>query len=191
MKKLALFFALLAACVPLLAESPRFTGLALGVYGTGGYMLGDWADIARADAGGGIALEATLVRLGAVDFGASGRAEAARVFPNDDGLLERETDFCATAGVFLRIPFGHFAFQPEIAYGALVHAANGKTGARTDGVYCDQIVRASAGLRFVPPFAPRLEIEFAPVYSFSPEESHLLHKAGGRLGGVWHFSAAK
>ena len=172
---------------PILAEPARFKGLAVGAYGTGDFMLGDYADVAKGDAGGGLLLEYTILNFEKIDFGGSVRAEFFHIFPKSDSALKSENDFAFTGGVFLRVPFGQFAFQSEFAYGALIRLANGEDGSDKNGTYIDQIIRVATGLRWNPSFTRNLEIELAPTFSLIPEDKHLLLEAGGRLGAIWHF----
>ncbi len=177
-------------------EVPRYTGFAVGAHFLNQYALGDWADFATANIGAGLDAEYTLpVFLPKnIDWGISGSAEFAHVFPKADGTLKSDDQLNFSLGAWMRLPFllagQTFAFQPELSYGLILHHAKGQNGSTVDGRFIDSSLSLALGLRYIAPVdsLKNLEFEFAPTYTFSPEkESKSVNYLGFRLGAVWHF----
>lgn len=196
MKKLYLALAACALCIfsaHAQSESvPRYKGFALGALAAGNYALGDYADVAKWNAGGALAAEITFpTNFSKADVGLSVEAGVAHVFPNTTSRLEKENDGSFYAGLWLRLPFSlgkqWFAFQPEVSYGGAVRLTERKSESGTN-TYIDQAVRVRASLRYIPHGCPRLELVLAPQYTLSPEKDYLIHQAGCVAGAVWHFS---
>ena len=202
MKKsiLTLVVLLLTMSIPLCAQNdsssnevPRYEGLAIGVFGTNQYGIGEWSNWATATAGGGISLEYTLpVILPAnLDLGVSIHAEYSHLFPKADSSLKSCNDIIAYGGAWLRIPFllgnARFAFQPEIGYGMTIHNAEGQKGSKAKGLYSDQMFSVSPAIRWIPPKVDSLEVEVSPLYTFAPEKDHSLSQIGARIGLIFHF----
>lgn len=199
-KLLAILFAtaLLTAAGAQETDLPRYTGFAVGAHFLNQYAVGDWADYAKANIGGGISAEYTIpLELPAnLDLGASVRAEAAHTLLKSDSPLESDNELRFGAGVWLRVPFAlagqAFAFQPEVAYLYDLHHAEGKDGAKTDGWYGDSTLSIALALRYTLPPLTNLEVELAPLYTVALEkEGNSVHNLGFRLGAVWHINKAE
>ena len=212
-KKLLTFIAALLVAGNLLAEdgqdtesrlvlfsddAPRYTELAVGVFGTNQYGLGGWGDFAPVMAGGGVSVEYILPAFlpKNLDLGFSIHADYAHIFPNKNSTLKRDDDFGASFAVWMRLPFllfgQNFAFQPEFGYGVIFHNAEGQNGSKVDGWYTDSVVSVAPAIRWIPQKLDALEIEAAPLYTFAAEkEGHSLNQMGFRLGAVWHFGIAE
>ena len=177
-------------------EVPRYTDLAVGVFGTNQYGLGGWGDFAPAMLGGGISLECTLPEFlpKNLDLGFSIHVDYAHIFPNKDSTLKRGDDICAIFAVWLRIPFllfgQRFAFQPEFGYGVIFHNAEGQNGSKGTGWYKDSVISVAPAFRWIVPKLDTIEIEAAPLYTFATEkENRSLNQLGFRLGIIWHVDS--
>lgn len=164
---------------------------------------GDLFEYAYSTMGGGVSLEAGIplpfftgvpVVGGLMEnFGVSLRGAF-------DGALMRDTHITSiftmryTAGAYTRIPLpgNMFAIVPEINYGLVLNLpkATGENAGYVKDVYVDQIVQLGAGLRFTHPklLDERLEFEFTPTYSLSPEDGYSVHLIGFRLGVLYKFA---
>lgn len=177
-------------------DVPRYTKLAVGIFGSNQYGLGGWGGFAPVMLGGGVDIEYALpLNLkNNLDFGLAAHIDYTHIFPNKDSTLKRDDDIGAVFSAWLRIPFlmfnQRFAFQPEIGYGLIFHNAEGQNGSTAHGWYMDQVTYLAPSVRWIPPKLDTLEIEVAPFYTFAPEQyNHTLNQLGFRVGLIWHIDS--
>ena len=172
-------------------EKIRYRGLALEGYFKGSFVTGELAEYITAALGGGAGIEYTLpLDLPVLDIGFSTRAEAQALLPKTDSFVKDGCDITVSAGAFVRIPFllgkAAAAFQPELAYGMVLHSLKAEDE-DVGSLYTDQIICLSAGFRVSMPKLENLELELAPQCSAIFEKSDFIFQPGLRFGAVWHF----
>ena len=172
-------------------EKIRYRGLALEGHFKGGFVIGELAEYITAALGGGAGIEYTLpLDLPVLDIGFSTRAEAQALLPKTDSFVKGGCDITVSAGAFVRIPFllgkAAAAFQPELAYGMVLHSLKADDE-DVGSLYTDQIICLSAGFRVSMPKLENLELELAPQCSAIFEKSDFIFQPGLRFGAVWHF----
>lgn len=177
-------------------EVPRHEGLGFGGFFENQYAVGDWRDYASASLGFGIDAEYTLPRILPLnlDWGATLHLDYGHTFPKKNSTLAKRDDIKFTVGGFLRIPFTawgqRFAFQPEFCWGIDANRAKGQNGSTADGWFTDQVIVFAPALRWIPSYEKfeKLEVEFSPVWTTSPERhGNVVNELGFRLGAVYHF----
>lgn len=98
------------------------------------------------------------------------------------------------AGVYSRIslPGEMFSVVPEINYGITLNfpKASGEGAKYVKKVYVDQILQLGTGIRFSHQkmLDGKLEFDFTPTYSFSPEAGYSVHYVGFRFGAMYKFA---
>ena len=171
-------------------QKVRYDGFAFGAHFTTGFAAGGWSEFVTATIGGGADVEFTLpLGLPVFDLGVSLRFDCGAMLPKENSVVKGGCDVTLSAGAFLRLPFHigrmTFAFQPELSYGIVFH--NVSSGGSIEGLYVDQQLCLSLGLRMSMPKLESLEIELAPQLMSFFEESDAGWQIGFRLGAVWHL----
>ncbi len=176
-------------------EVPRYPGLAIGAHFLNQYAIGDWAQYASANVGGGIDLELTLPPLFPINFdmGLCASAEFAHVIPKTGSVLASDENLRFSGGLWFRIPLllvGHpLAIQPQAGYMFDLHNVKGQNGTAAGGWYNGSAIWASLGLRYA---TYNSEFELAPLYCISPQQNGLaINNFGFRLGALWHISGSR
>lgn len=189
MKKIILAFILFFFIFAVSAESVHSKSLELDFYGTYESIFGDYADIAKSGAGGGIRAEYQFLNLNKINLGVSGGAEYTVIFPEKNSFLKSNNDLNVLGGLFIRYPIGNFSFIPELDYGAMIHFAKDKHNSENDKAYIDSLLRVGLGIRYRLPKIENLEIEVTPVLSVCPEkENKVLTQLGVHFGAGWTIS---
>lgn len=171
-------------------QKVRYDGFAFGAHFTTGFAAGGWSEFVTATIGGGADVEFTLpLGLPVFDLGVSLRFDCGAMLPKENSVVKGGCDVTLSVGAFLRLPFHigrmTFAFQPELSYGIVFH--NVSSGGSIEGLYVDQQLCLSLGLRMSMPKLESLEIELAPQLMSFFEESDAGWQIGFRLGAVWHL----
>lgn len=97
-------------------------------------------------------------------------------------------------GAYTRIllPGNMFSIVPEFNYGLILNfpKASGEGAEYVKKIYVDQALQVGAGVRFTHPkmLQEKLELEFTPTYSFSPESGSSVHYIGFRFGALYKFA---
>ncbi|MCQ2582965.1 MAG: hypothetical protein MJ160_03560 [Treponema sp.] len=151
--------------------------------------MGELADYAKMGFGGGVAVEIGIpLGEGLLrGFGVSVRGDFSYLLSDSEYITSFMTVF-ATANAFLKIPFGStgVAIQPEIGIGAAINLLSTVPGYEEslNSPYIDQIYSVGFGIRVANPkmAGGKMEIEFTPVYSVSPEKDALVQYVTARVG---------
>src|SRR5574344_1006943 len=158
----------------------------LGVYGTGEYFFGEYADYVKLESGVGVACSYLLPnKTGRCMLGLSVRCEGNVFLPVKAQLGGR--NIAALGGILLFIPFGSsgFSIVPELNYGVVfqnIVASN--AGSSLDSTYSDNLMVLTLAMRYAPDDLPSVEFEVAPAYLFSPVNDGMIQAASVRVG-VW------
>ena len=188
--KHSLIFLLLSGVFILSAAAQGGDGkvksFSLGVYGTGEYFFGEYADYVKLGAGVGVACSYLLpYKIGRCMMGLSVRCEGNLLLPAE--AISGGRDVAALGGILLFIPFGSsgFSIVPELNYGALFqNLVASNAGSSLDSTYSDNLMVLTLAMRYAPDDLPSFEFEVAPAYMFSPVNDGMIQAASVRVG-VW------
>lgn len=154
---------------------------------------GDLSEFVKSSIGGGASFEAGIPLPFLENFGLTFRMTFDGGIMKDSSL-DSLFSMRYTFGAYTRIPFAGnmFAVVPEINYGLLLNLpkVSGNGSESLKNVYVDQLLQFGAGLRFSHPdmLNGKLEFEFTPTYSLSPELGSLIHYIGFRAGALYRFA---
>ncbi len=168
------------------------TAQGIGAYFCNSYPAGKWAEYVKTSVGGGVSAEYTLpLNLDSFDLGLNLRAEYSMLIAKKTELISSAGDITVLPGLFVSVPFAigsmDAAFVADLSYGAVIHNIKGMDSSGLNGIYVDQLMGVSAGVRLGMPALEQLQLELAPCYTFAFEDSRLLMQAGFRLGVIWRF----
>lgn len=93
----------------------------------------------------------------------------------------------ASVGAWIRFPLtSTLVLQPELDYGITLHGISVESGYTNapDGIFTDQHIQVAVGLRYL---LKNIEIELAPMYTFSAEDGEALNEIGFRAGVIYRF----
>lgn len=171
----------------------RYKRFAVGTYFSNSYATGNWANYVKTSLGGGITVEYTLpLKINSFDLGVSLKSEFDALIPVSNGVLGSAFDIVVLPGAFLRYPFDFnkvtFALVPEVSYGFVMHNLKGRDNSSVSGVYLDQMISISAGMRLTVSSIKKLEFEAAPLCLICLEKSNILIQPGYRIGALYHFT---
>lgn len=153
---------------------------------------GDLSEFVISSIGGGASLEAGIPLPFLENFGACYRMTF------DGGIIKDprlDSLFLMrhTIGAYTRFPLpgNMFSIVPEIDYGLVfLFPETSSDGAQhVKNVYLDQVIQFGAGVRFshASMLNRKLEFEFTPTYSLSPEMGSSVHHLGFRIGALYEF----
>ncbi|MBR5401181.1 MAG: hypothetical protein IK102_05140 [Treponema sp.] len=162
---------------------------AIGVYFCNSYPAGNWAEYIKTSIGGGINVEYKLpLNLDKADLNLNLRVESTALISKDTGVIKTSCDSSIMPGIFINIPFSieslSFSFVMELSYGFVAHLIKSD---EVSGIYIDQQLCISPGIRFYTPNYEKIVFELAPFSSFAFEQSGVIMQAGFRTGIIWHF----
>ena len=162
--------------------TPIFARTALALYGKAGLPFGDYSNYVSANAGAGIGVE--LDPFFIPNLGTSIHADFQANFLKDK-RIQSIWDFAFYGGIWYRLNWGGFAFQPELNYGVCIHKVTMVPGWKgPDGMNLDQMLQFAPAFRWT----PRIDlnnttaVDIAPYYTMIFEQSNIIHQFGLRIG---------
>ena len=169
------------------------SAVSVGAYFSNSYATGDWAKFVKTGVGGGLSVEYTLpFKISSFDMGLSLRSEFDVLVPSANGVVESAFDVIVLPGAFLRFPFDFdkvtFALVPEVSYGFVMHNLKGRANSSVNGLYVDQMISITAGIRLSVSSIKNLDFEASPLCLIEFEKSNILIQPGYRLGVLYNFS---
>ena len=176
-------------------EVPRYEGFAVGAFLTNQYALGDYAEFAVCNIGGGLGVEYTLpLNLPKnLDLGISAHFDFDHVIPKSNSTLKSDEELRFAAGGWLRLPVAisglDVALEPEFILGFSMFNTKGQNGSTAGGVYPGVIFGLAPSVRIMPPVMKNFEIEASPLFTVVPEQKHATVMFGLRLGLVYHIQS--
>ena len=166
----------------LVVATPMFARTVFNMYGKVGLPFGDYSNYVSANAGAGIGVE--LDPFFFPNLGTSLHADFQTNFLKEE-RIQSIFDFAFYGGIWYRLSWGGFAFQPELNYGICIHKVTMAPGWRgPDDVNVDQMLQLAPAFRRT----PRIDlnnttaVDIAPYYTMIFEQSNIIHQFGLRIG---------
>lgn len=167
--------------------APAFSTISLNLYGKAMIPFGDYSKYVATNLGGGVGAE--LDPLFIPNLGTSLHVDFHAGILKDD-RIESMWNMAIYAGIWYRLRWGDFAFQPELNYGISLHNIKMKSGWHgPDEVNTDQLLQFVPAFRWTPNSdkGGKTSLDAAPFYAMIFEESNIIHQLGFKLGLVYIF----
>ena len=162
--------------------TPMFSRTVLNLYGKAGLPFGDYTTYVSANAGGEVGVELDPFFL--PNMGTSLHADFQANFLKDD-RIKSILDISFYGGIWYRLNWGSFAFQPELNYGVCIHKVTMAPGWRgPEDMNLDQMLQLAPAFRWTPgaKYNSTTAVILAPCYTMIFESSNLIHQLGLRIG---------
>lgn len=162
--------------------TPMFSRTVLNMYGKACLPFGEYTNYVSASAGAGIGVE--LDPFFVPNLGTSLHADFQANFLKDK-RIQSIWDFAFYGGIWYRLNWGSFAFQPEVNYGVCIHKVTMVPGWKgPEGMNLDQMLQIAPAFRWTPgaKFNSTTAIDIAPCYTIIFENANLIHQLGLRIG---------
>ena len=180
MKNVTRSIILLFLCMGI--ATPMFSRTALNLYGKASLPFGEYTKYVSVNVGGGIGAE--LDPFFVPNLGTSLHADFQAGILKDK-RIKSIWDLSFYGGIWYRLNWGSFAFQPELNYGVCIHKVT-----MTPGWYGPEDMNLDQMLQFAPAFRwtpgaklnSTTAIDIAPCYTLLFEKDNLIHQLGLRIG---------